>query len=622
MYLSKIAIINYKSAKNLLLNFYDNTPNTFIGANDYGKSAILKAIGLLFDPKQSINIQTEGKFSSDISNTPIEEDDYSIIFKNLGLSTFSGHNSNAVIVGELMLEKDDLDTIYIDNLSTQLKWSIENLNEKKLYLLRTFDNDTPYGKFFIYCKDEISSPMQLWNQNQNFLREKVSELKITEDEIKNDNRKGKFTNLEKIRAIYKRVKADFIWSDYSEFKKDKDKGFFPTYLYIDWNTSLKHLEELASAAMASKIETHKISLQASANTASDSVTDEVNHALESMVKELSLDLPNINSIKAKVNFSIMENITDLVITKNTSDGDIRMDSQGEGIKKQIMFALLKWTSLKEILPTEHRKRYIWCFDEPEVHLYPSAQRELYRIIKKLSSNIYQVFLSTHSTIFVNKLNIDQIKQVFLNNGYSEITQCVTVDDIHSALGVKNSDFLFFDKFLLFEGPTEEVLIPYFYTLYKGRTLEEDNIQIINLGGKSKFKENKKLFENLLKDFKKTELYTRYILDADSNIKEKNVHLVGTYDIEDSLPDKIWVRFVEDCAEYKITTEELKKIREDLGPSNGKKFYKQLMDLINTKSDIKQYLPSKGRDSAQLIKTCVTDVKDIPQSIIEAFDALD
>src|SRR5690606_4744278 len=91
--------------------------------------------------------------------------------------------------------------------------------------------------------------------------------------------------------------------------------------------------------------------------------------------------------------------------------------------------------------------YIWAFDEPETHLYPSAQREFFDILRNISKDNVQTLISTHSTVFVDKSKIKTISSVSQeDDGYSTINYCKDVDTIHESLGVKNSDFLFYDKF--------------------------------------------------------------------------------------------------------------------------------------------------------------------------------
>lgn len=146
---------------------------------------------------------------------------------------------------------------------------------------------------------------------------------------------------------------------------------------------------------------------------------------------------------------------------------------------------------------------------------PSAQRKFFEIIKEVSKSNVQTLISTHSTVFIDKSKLKTIRSVSIqDNAYTEYNECESVDEVFESLELKNSDFLFYDKFLVIEGDTEAYLIPELYKLYKGNTLEEDNIQLINLTGKNKWLEGKKALENVFNGFKKSQEYVIYLFDSD------------------------------------------------------------------------------------------------------------
>ena len=69
MFLTKLIILNYKSAKSINLDFSKDDPNVFIGINDCGKSTILKAVELLLGDKPFFNFSRDSSAKSDLSNT-------------------------------------------------------------------------------------------------------------------------------------------------------------------------------------------------------------------------------------------------------------------------------------------------------------------------------------------------------------------------------------------------------------------------------------------------------------------------------------------------------------------------------------------------------------------------
>ncbi len=615
MYLNTLSIFNYKSCQGISLDFFKDDPTTIIGINDSGKSAILKSIGLLLDPKTAFNISGDTRATSDISNTLLGSEKCAEIFNKLDLLPFSDQINGTAILGEFIIEDEEYTNEFKESLSEQLRWSLESFANKKIYLLKFYESGDSLGKYFLYTND-AEKPLSLWNKKAAELTQARKELGVTDEDIRNDNSKGRFGNLEVIRGIYSKTTLKPVWSEYPSFIK-ADLPQFPVYRYIDWNTSLADIENLANDVMKKHIEDSKKALADQAADVSKNATEEVNKEFESMTKELTRGLSNISAIKAKVTFTVAEKVSDIIINKTTSDGDIRLDSQGEGVKRQILFAFLKWANTRNFEETEtSHKQFIWCFDEPESHLYPTAQRDLFAILAGLSKGNYQIILGTHSTIFIDRLRLNEIYKIKLEEKYSEILKCTTIDDVHDILGVRNSDILFFDLFLAVEGETDIILFPHFYKLYSGKSLEEDAIKLIPLNGSGNYKHNKEVLKNILGDFKKIESTVHYIFDTDTEETGENVYLLGVCDIEDIFPNEIWIRLVQEKCGLEITNEELENIRGQLNPKVGAtKFHKKLGSLVAQKSAQTVYLPSK-RDSAQIIQTYITDVEQIPKSIID------
>jgi hypothetical protein len=190
------------------------------------------------------------------------------------------------------------------------------------------------------------------------------------------------------------------------------------------------------------------------------------------------------------------------------------------------------------------------------------------------------------------------------------------------LGIKNSDFLFFDKFLAVEGDTEYEFIPFLYKLRYGRTLFEDGIQIINLKGKDQCKNNKQILENILSDFRKTNDKIYYLFDNDTGLTGNGIFTSGIYDVEDSILNKVWIKFVKDNCDIDITEDILNEnIRKKLENKADKKFYKLLRDYVASNVKDNKYLPSKGYKSGGLLTKCFPCVADIPDQINNLFNAL-
>lgn len=641
MYLSNLLIINYRSCKELYLDFQKDDPNIFIGINDCGKTTILKAIGLLLEDKSIYHFVKENSSKKDFSNSPISKDSFDKKLLASNIAPFNYEGSETIIIGRFRIENDDIDLGNLATYTPQLLWAIENSANSELLLAKVFNVKAQIIKTLLLMPDHFKDTggMKLWDAGVRELDKTIKEMGISSEDITNTNGQGRFSNLEKIRAIYSKLHLDYSWTDYKIEKGDKT--VFPGYRYLDWNSSLEDIKKTATDAMAVTIEAQLKPLRQSAAEAARKSEEAINKQLQSLQTSIAQVMPNITAIKTTVFVDVKESVTDILINKKHADGDIHLDLQGEGVKRQIWFALIKSGAMASIQSGVLNKKFIWAFDEPETHLYPSAQRQFFEIIKEVSKSNIQTFICTHSTVFIDKSKLNNIKSVQLaEDSYSYYSECLTADEIFNSLELRNSDFLFYDKFLIIEGDTELYLMPELYRIYKEKSLSDDNIQLINLTGKSKWIENKKALENVMAGFKKSFDYIIYLFDSDmkrelgANAITDKFFFVGKQDAEDSFLPKQWVELVDNHLKNEIQVTEadvleiIVSIPTEGSVGNHEKFYSQLERLVKDKlSQVRgeqitySVLPAKGNDLAQLLLSTVKSKEDIPQTIKDAFDKL-
>lgn len=501
MWLNQILIFNYKSCQHVNLSFSKDDPNILIGINDCGKSTVLKAIGLLLLPKPNFSFPTDDKRKNDLSNAKISKSDFDSSINSLSLPPVDYDATQTIIIGKFILESEDKEDAKLQGYTPHLQWVIDNLTSNEIWIMRVFIQNTQTIKDYILTKDfiEDSLPVQLYNQSAKNLKERADKMKLSKTDIENENKLGRYKNIEYVNAIYRKSTLTNNWAEYSI--KD-ERNIFPEYSYLDWNVSMDQLQQVAKSAISNKINSHTDLAIKFAKKQSSKAQRIVDKELDDFTKQFAVDLPNIQSFKSNIIFSVESKLTDILINKDNTDGDIHLDSQGDGIKRQIWFALVKWSALNALESNINSKKFIWCFDEPETHLYPKAQREFFQIIKNVTSKNIQSIISTHSTVFIDRADFTSIVKFELNCGYTKPSVCTTVSDVYQALQIRNSDFLFYDKFIVVEGDTEEILIPHLFKLYTTESLNSLGIQLINLGGKTKRKQNQQLLKNLLKDFNK------------------------------------------------------------------------------------------------------------------------
>jgi len=138
-------------------------------------------------------------------------------------------------------------------------------------------------------------------------------------------------------------------------------------------------------------------------------------------------------------------------------------------------------------------RVIFGIEEPEIYLYPQAQRALYESFQELSKN-GQIFYTTHNPNFVSAFRAHEIeilqkddeKGTYVLDKNSVITKDFLQDTqykIYSHFNTHRNEIFFAKKTLLVEGPSDKIL---WETLCKekwGIDLNRSGISIIDCSGK-------------------------------------------------------------------------------------------------------------------------------------------
>lgn len=623
MKLANITIMNHKSLKNVSIPFAEDSYVTLIGLNDAGKSTILRSIELFFSESKHLPQLTETSRINSVSNTPLEQESFDEKFVSLGLPAPEYKSDSVYILGEFKIEHiftvDEVDSL---SPSEHLQHILSGKSVgDSIYILKALN---PIGEYFVLCNDALGDddePRQLWNQKQNDLKMLQSTLGIEDSTIPNQNRRGALKNIERITAIYSSMTTRPIWSRY-DFKKDR--SFFPAFQYLDWDISVDQLQSLITTAIGPSIDQSIKDIQEEVNKKQDDVNKIANDKLSELFDKYSNHLPeSVTGLSANINIPLAKNTTEVFVSKDTSDKHVHIADQGDGLKRQIGLGLIRAIAEENIGDDSNNTKYLWVFDEPETHLYPQAQRELAETLRELSGNKFQIVVSTHSITFVDKTRLKDVYKAELEGGYTQILSTDDTEDALDTLGVRNSDFLFYDKFIAVEGATEYHLLDHLHQIIYGSTLSDIGVRSVSLGGESNRAHYKKVLEDIIGDYRKPGNSIIYLLDKDTGAAGDNVHLVGDVaDFEDSVTNDIWKRLLKDKCNVDITDAQLQAMRSQIDlTKKDTKLHKCLRDYVASDTGRSEYLHSKGEALAHDMKEYITDASQVPQAFKDAFNTL-
>ena len=138
------------------------------------------------------------------------------------------------------------------------------------------------------------------------------------------------------------------------------------------------------------------------------------------------------------------------------------EEKGDGMQRALMLAIIKTYSDYRREKDEAGKSFLFLIDEAELHLHPTAQRQLKIALARLADNGDQVFINTHSSVLVaDEVSGQSLWKVRKSASTTAITPIGELDKpevVYELLGGSPADLLFPNNFLIVEGRSEEVML--------------------------------------------------------------------------------------------------------------------------------------------------------------------
>ena len=502
----------------------------FIGENDSGKSAILRAMEIFFGNKEPPE-EYFHKVGDDIQNlceiqmtfSSIHETDPSfpkqfVVNDEVIIKKFFSLNESHQVTSEIHVIAYEFSQEELNNISSL------NANILK----------------------EIFSMIKLEYSNAPEAREKL--LKFTQDY---------FESLEKEVGW-----IPITWNDIS--------SFLPVYEYYN-GSSYGNPVQLITNTLKSVYRSHFYDID---ENGTESLKPEFKRKMDEIISELN------NKIKTELKEKIQEKnkkIKDIFgdfhidfgsgfqlnsLKADFGQGLRDIDNIGEGSKKRMFLAITEWD--KEIRSKNAYKKVIRGYDEPDTSLHYKAQKEMFYTLKNLSEqdevNV-QPILCTHSLSMIDRAPPRILNQVINTNGTSHVIHLKGeedqeikefLDNVSLISGISNGSLFFERCFLIVEGDTENNAVPILYKKATDKSLLEDGVVLVNIEGNGSWRSFLKLLNKNKKDA------TLFFLDADiqddgrrcltsekfrevgfdSDFITNNVILVGKNEFEDIFSDEL------------------------------------------------------------------------------------
>lgn len=198
---------------------------------------------------------------------------------------------------------------------------------------------------------------------------------------------------------------------------------------------------------------------------------------------LEKQFPDTTKVKFEVSAPAFDDLLKNFETTVDDGVETLAEEKGDGMQRALMLAIIQAYADYRKTNEDLGKSFLFFIDEAELHLHPTAQRKLKNVLHTLSQSTDQVFINTHSSVFVADNCVGQtIFKVEKTGGETEIEASTDFEKpyiVFELLGGSPSDLLLPKNFLIVEGQSEfELFTRVINRFYSARPV----IQIIKANG--------------------------------------------------------------------------------------------------------------------------------------------
>lgn len=470
MFIKSIKINNYRNFYNTTINF-DEEMNIIVGANNSGKTNILRIISFL-----STN---QKMWIDDLNKNNISKN--WAVYKNIPPFIEIEYDINHL-----------MDYEKLDSGLTKLE------------------------DFIIYDENgNIDS-----NENNFFTIKAIIKLKYELDSrLKNDyiSEMNSVNSYNEFMQILKKYEENYEINFYNctsneIIEKKKIKNIF-NIEYVDANRDVEDITINTKKYVKDKINKSKNSIRELSNSIDKIIKFKLKNVSDSINKDIEKDQKQIGVSNGKNNFvssfEFNSDFTDFFKYELQNDQFnylLPLDSNGLGYNNLIY--------IRNAMNLKQEDEFnLLLIEEPEAHLHPNMQYKLIKYIeyyRKNNENFNQVFITTHSSNVTASANLDNIILInyiissniqpnvisvniknnfmsdYIKKNYNILIEQNTLysykNYLQKFLDVTRSDLLFAEKVILVEGISEKIYVPHIFEEKYQDTFINNYISIIEVGG--------------------------------------------------------------------------------------------------------------------------------------------
>jgi predicted ATP-dependent endonuclease of OLD family len=552
MKLSNIRIQNFRSCRDFSLEI--SGMHALVGANNAGKSSVLRALDFLFNPSTkslneesfwnrdtSLEIRVEAVFSDlsekekEVLGAYLKLDGTFHMARSARMGTKSADSDADSEYGE---EKIGIGQHYKKPIPEPEWLQAANINGKNIAeWWKTKDQlviqDISFANSWPATAKKPS--VEEWKEKvEEFITAHADKIPMQDSWI--DNPKGYANVLKGTLPFFVLVPAV---RDVSEESKGTKSSPFGKLLFAILNTVAQEKKAKIEGILA------EISKQMNRSGGEERVS-----LITDTEKQLNTLLNDFFSgCDLEIEFETPTLEVLLSAPKIFVDDGFRsaIESKGHGLQRAVIFTILRrYAEYMTSSPDGKNRNLILAVEEPELYMHPQAQRTIRQVFRKISEGADQVIFSTHSSLLVDVAHFDEIIRLesnFVNidgkkSAVSRAWQLPMAriikdlevrhpklkgkvipesirDHYSHAYNPRRNEGFFASKIILVEGLTEEYSLPIYADALPHCSFDPQAISVVECGGKG-------TMDRLFRIFNELRIPCYMVFDYDNGTADKNV----------------------------------------------------------------------------------------------------
>jgi hypothetical protein len=405
---------------------------TIVGQNDAGKSSVLRALQLFFDPRPKI-----------------EEDD-----------VHDGAGPNDDVVVELAFSSLPESIELQDGIDTTLQEEMLVDAESHLRIRKVYPRgDLAKVRIALITQDFVGEPFA----GLAALKEKELNERCTSGEIQATRSGRSITNKSKREALRAKAReegvelgerelllttSDDLWKRIAPLLPEFELFESDTKLGVGETTFQSQFRPIVKAAAE-----HNHVLGAK-NALTAAIGEALQAEVDKIFERLQRHTDGFAGLTVKPWFSWDKAVSFEIYGRDSHGVDRSLERRGSGMRRLLMVAFFQYLAEKG---PGGGGNFIFAVEEPENCLHPGIQRELAGSFRQLADEEYQIIVTSHSPVFAGASPIDDLALIKRTAGVATAIQTPDLElaEVAAELGVEPADQITgYDACVFVEGPCD------------------------------------------------------------------------------------------------------------------------------------------------------------------------